>query len=76
MGVQSEGFVPCQLKDEEPEGGSLEKSPIFIGATEEGGKLYTVKEGIPSLSQEKGRNVILNEGFPWKEKAEEGGIRA
>lgn len=30
-----------------------------------------VKEGTPCLGQEKGRNVILNEGFPWKEKAED-----
>lgn len=28
------------------------------------------------MSQEKGRNFILNEGFSQKEKAEEGGVPA
>lgn len=35
-----------------------------------------MKEEIFCLRQEKGRNVILGEGFPWKEKAEESGIPA
>lgn len=56
--------------------GALGKSAIFIGAMEQEGKLYIMKERTLGLSQDKGRSIILNEGFPWKEGAEEDGICA
>lgn len=42
----------------------------------QGEKIYVIKGGNLCLNQEKGRNLVLNEGFSQKEKAEEGGVPA